>query len=204
VNAPEPDSRIVLVRHGETEWSATGRHTSRTDVPLTGRGQSQAEALGRCLQAWRFALVLTSPLQRAAETCRLAGLGGMAVTRPEVVEWDYGDYEGLTTPQIRERRPGWSLWSDGVPEGEAAEQVSARADRALAEAREAGGDVALFSHGHFLRVIAARWIDLPAEAGRRLALDTASISVLGYERETPVIVRWNQPCSEPAEVGQET
>jgi broad specificity phosphatase PhoE len=194
VSAPSQVPRIVLVRHGETEWSATGRHTSRTDVPLTDRGRSQADALGGCLQGWRFALVLTSPLQRAAETCRVAGFGDLAQTRPELVEWDYGDYEGLSTPQIRERRPGWSLWSDGVPGGETASQVAARADRVLAEAREAGGDVALFSHGHFLRVAAARWIDFPGEAGRRFALDTATISVLGFERETPVIVRWNQPC----------
>jgi broad specificity phosphatase PhoE len=194
VSAPPQVRRIVLVRHGETEWSATGRHTSRTDVPLTDRGRSQAEALGGCLQGWRFALVLTSPLQRAAETCRVAGFGDLAQTRPELVEWDYGDYEGLTTPQIRERRPGWSLWSDGAPGGETAAQVARRADRVLAEVREVGGDVALFSHGHFLRVAAARWIDLPAETGGRFALDTASISVLGYERETPVIARWNQPC----------
>jgi broad specificity phosphatase PhoE len=194
LDAPQQGPRIVLVRHGETEWSATGRHTSRTDVPLTDRGRTQAQALRDCLQGWRFALVLTSPLQRAAETCRLAAFGDVAATRADLVEWVYGDYEGLTTAQIRERRPGWSLWSDGVPGGETAAQVAARADRMLAEAREAGGDVAMFSHGHFLRVAAARWIDLPAEAGRRFALDTASISVLGYERETPVIVRWNQPC----------
>jgi broad specificity phosphatase PhoE len=194
LNAPRQGHRIVLVRHGETEWSATGRHTSRTDVPLTDCGQSQAHALRDCLQGWPFALVLTSPLKRAAETCRLAGFGDVAGTRADLVEWDYGDYEGLTTPQIRERRPGWSLWSGDVPGGETAAQVAARADRMLAEAREAGGDVAMFSHGHFLRVAAARWIDLPAEAGRHFALDTASISVLGYERETPVIVRWNQPC----------
>jgi broad specificity phosphatase PhoE len=194
VRTSQPVPRIVLVRHGETEWSAIGRHTSRTNVALTDGGRSQAEALRRCLEAWRFALVLTSPLQRAAETCRLAGFGDVAEVRPDLVEWDYGEYEGLTTPQVRERRPRWSLWSDGVPGGETAGQVAARADRVLAEAREAGGDVALFSHGHFLRVLAARWIDLAAEEGRRFALDTASIGVLGHEWETQVILRWNQPC----------
>ncbi|HEY3210569.1 MAG TPA: histidine phosphatase family protein [Actinomycetota bacterium] len=186
--------RIVLIRHGETEWSASGRHTSRTDVPLTDQGRRQAEALGACLKDWRFDVVLTSPLQRAVETCRVAGLGDVADVRRELMEWDYGDYEGRTTPEIRTERPGWTLWSDGVLGGESAEQVGARADGILAEARGAEGDVALFSHGHFLRVMAARWIGLPPQGGRSLALDTATISVLGHERETPVIVRWNQPC----------
>lgn len=190
----ERAQQIVLVRHGETEWSATGLHTSRTDVPLTDQGGRQAEALGRCLTEWRFAHVLTSPLQRASETCRLAGLGGVAEVRPDLMEWDYGEYEGRSTPQIRAERTGWTLWSDGAPGGESAGQVGIRADRILAEARRADGDVALFSHGHFLRVAAARWIGLPPEAGRSFALDTATISVLGHERETPVIARWNQPC----------
>jgi broad specificity phosphatase PhoE len=190
----EPKQRVVLVRHGETEWSVTGRHTGRTDVPLTDEGRRQAEALGVCLKGWRFALVLTSPRRRAVDTCRLAGLGDMAQVRDDLMEWDYGDYEGRTTPEIRSERPGWTLWSHGVPGGESVEQVGARADGVLAEARQAGGDVALFSHGHFLRVLAARWIDLPADRGRNLALATATVSVLGYEREAPVIVRWNQPC----------
>jgi len=190
----ESGHQVVLVRHGETEWSATGRHTSHTDVPLTEEGRRQAEAIGTCLEEWKFALVLTSPLQRAAETCRLAGLGDPADVREELREWDYGVYEGRTTAEIREEQPGWTLWSDGALGGETAEQVGARADRILAEARQAGGDAALFSHGHFLRVVAARWISLPPHAGRSLALNTATISVLGYERETPVIVRWNQPC----------
>jgi probable phosphoglycerate mutase len=146
------------------------------------------------LKDWRFDVVLTSPLQRAVETCRVAGLGDVADVRRELMEWDYGDYEGRTTPEIRTERPGWTLWSDGVLGGESAEQVGARADGILAEARGAEGDVALFSHGHFLRVMAARWIGLPPQGGRSLALDTATISVLGHERETPVIVRWNQPC----------
>jgi broad specificity phosphatase PhoE len=190
----ERGQQIVLVRHGETEWSATGRHTSRTDVPLTEQGGRQAEALGRCLMDWRFARVLTSPLQRAFETCRLAGLGEVAEVRPDLTEWDYGEYEGRTTREIRTEKPGWTLWSDGAPGGDPADQVGARADRILAEARRVGGDVALFSHGHLLRVIAARWIGLPPDAGRSFALDTATLSVLGYERETPVIARWNQPC----------
>jgi broad specificity phosphatase PhoE len=189
-----PSPQIVLVRHGETEWSAAGRHTSRTDVPLTDEGRRQAEGLGACLLEWPFALVLTSPLRRASETCRLAGLGDAAEVREDLKEWDYGEFEGRTTPDIRADRPGWMLWSDGVPGGETAEAVGVRADRVLAEAREIGGAVALFSHGHFLRVAAARWIELPPEIGRRLALGTATISVLGYERETPVIVRWNRPC----------
>ncbi|HYT78214.1 MAG TPA: histidine phosphatase family protein [Actinomycetota bacterium] len=190
----EQGHHIVLVRHGETEWSAAGRHTSRTDVPLTEGGRRQGEALGSCLKGWRFALVLTSPLRRATETCRLAGLGDDAEIRPDLVEWDYGEYEGRTTYEIRMERPGWTLWSDGVPGGESAEQVGARADRILAEAWRAQGDVALFSHGHFLRVLATRWIGLPPGEGRSLALDTATMSVLGFERETPVIVQWNQPC----------
>jgi broad specificity phosphatase PhoE len=177
-----------------TEWSATGRHTGRTDVPLTDEGRRQAAALGTCLKEWRFGLVLTSPLRRAVDTCRLAGLGDVAQVRDELVEWDYGEYEGRTTPHIRAERPGWTLWSDGVPGGESAEQVGARADGVLADVRHAGGDVALFAHGHFLRVLAARWIDLPPDRGRSLALATATVSVVGYERETPVILRWNQPC----------
>jgi broad specificity phosphatase PhoE len=190
----EPSQQIVLVRHGETEWSATGRHTSGTDVPLSDEGRRQAAGLGSCLKEWRFALVLTSPLQRAAETCRLAGLRDAAEVRQDLREWDYAAYEGRTTPDIRAERPGWTLWSDGVPGGESAAEVGARADRILAEARRASGHVVLFSHGHFLRVTAARWIGLPPDAGRNLALNTATISVLGFERETAVIVRWNQPC----------
>jgi broad specificity phosphatase PhoE len=190
----EPNQRVVLIRHGETEWSAAGRHTGRTDVPLTDEGRRQAEALGVCLKGWRFALVLSSPRRRAVDTCRLAGLGEMAQVWDDLMEWDYGDYEGRTTLEIRSERPGWTLWSHGVPGGESVEQVGARADGVLAEARQAGGDVALFSHGHLLRVLAARWIDLPADRGRNLALATATVSVLGYERETPVIVLWNRPC----------
>jgi len=191
---PERRPQVVLVRHGETEWSASGRHTGTTDVPLTDQGRRQAEALGRCLKDWSFVLVLASPLRRAAETCRLAGLAASMEARDDLREWDYGEYEGRTTADIRTGRPGWSLWMDGVPGGETAERVGRRADRIVAEARAAGGDVALFAHGHILRVVAARWLDLPPDRGRSLALETATISILGYERETSVITRWNMPC----------
>jgi probable phosphoglycerate mutase len=191
----ETAQQVVLVRHGQTEWSAGGRHTGRTDVPLTKEGRQQARALGTSLGRWRFAVVLTSPLQRAAETCRLAGLGEAAGVREDLREWDYGDYEGRTTPDIRGERPGWTLWTEGVPGGESAESVGRRADRIIEEVRAAGGDAALFAHGHVLRVLAARWIGLPPMWGGSLALDTATLSVLGYERETPAIIRWNEPGS---------
>jgi len=191
---PERRPQVVLVRHGETEWSASGRHTGTTDVPLTDQGRRQAEALGGCLKDWSFVLVLASPLRRAAETCRLAGLAASMEARDDLREWDYGEYEGRTTADIRTGRPGWSLWMDGVPGGETAERVGRRADRIVAEARVAGGDVALFAHGHILRVLAARWLDLPPDRGRSFALETATISILGYERETSVITRWNMPC----------
>jgi broad specificity phosphatase PhoE len=183
---------IVLVRHGETEWSRTGKHTGRTDVPLTELGRRAAQAVGAALAGRRFALVLTSPLARAAETCRLAGLAEAAVRRDELIEWDYGAYEGRKTVDIREERPGWNLWRDGVPEGETAAQVGVRANRVIAELRAADGDAAVFGHGHMLRVVAARWLGLEPDAGRLFALDPATISVLGYERETPVIRVWNE------------
>jgi probable phosphoglycerate mutase len=180
-----------LVRHGETAWSASGRHTGSTDVELTDAGRTAAAALGPTLAAERFALVLTSPMSRARETCALTGLGEHAVATDDLREWDYGEYEGLTTAQIRERRPGWTLFSDGCPGGEAPEQVSDRADRVVATARATEGDTIAFSHGHMLRVVAARWVGLPAAAGAHLALATASVSVLGWERETPVIRSWD-------------
>ena len=182
---------IVLVRHGETEWSVSGQHTGNTDIPLTDAGRRQAEALGRRLSSWTFARVLSSPLSRALETCRLAGLGERVEVTDDLREWDYGEYEGRRTADIRKDRPGWTVWTGGVPGGETVEDVGRRADRALDAARSAGGDVALFAHGHMLRVIGARWIDLPPVLGARLALSTATISVLGWERETPVIHRWN-------------
>jgi broad specificity phosphatase PhoE len=180
------------VRHGETEWSRDGKHTSRTDVPLTAEGRRQAEALGEALRGRSFVAVWTSPRARAGETCRLAGLGDVAGVRAELQEWDYGSYEGRTTAEIRDERPGWSLWRDGAPDGETPEEVGARADRVVAELRKLDGDVAVFSHGHFLRVLAARWVVLEPNDGRLLALDTGTISILGYERETAVVRLWNQ------------
>ena len=186
---------VVLIRHGETEWSRTGRHTGRTDIPLTERGRREARAVGAALRDRQFALVLTSPLERAAETCSLAGFGERAVQRDELMEWDYGAYEGRKTVDIRQERPGWALWRDGVPDGETAAQVGARVDRMIAELRAVDGDALIFAHGHVLRVLAARWLGLEPEAGRLLALDPATISTLGYERETPVIQLWNQPVA---------
>jgi len=183
-------SEIVLVRHGETEWSKAGRHTGRTNVPLTEQGRREAEAVGAALRERRFALVLTSPLARATETCRLAGLAERAVARDDLQEWDYGEYEGRKTIDIRREHPGWTVWND-VPGGETLAEVGARADRVLEELREATGDVAVFAHGHLLRVLAARWLGLEPGAGRLLALDPGSISVLGYERETAVLRSWN-------------
>jgi broad specificity phosphatase PhoE len=185
-------SMVVLVRHGETEWSRTGKHTGRTDVELTDRGREQASALGEALRGRRFALVLTSPLARALETCRIAGAGVSAQLRDELMEWDYGEYEGRTTPEIREERPGWTLWRDGVPGGETAAEVGARVDQVIEGLRSLDGDAAFFAHGHVLRVLAARWLGLEPEAGRLLALDTATISTLGYERETAVVRTWNE------------
>jgi probable phosphoglycerate mutase len=179
----------VVVRHGETEWSRSGQHTGRTDIPLTENGRREAELVGERLRGRRFALVLTSPLQRAAETARLAGVD--AEVRDELREWDYGTYEGRTTIDIRQERPGWTLWRDGVPDGETADEVGRRVDRVVDEVRAVDGDVALFAHGHVLRVLAARWLGLSPDNGRLFALDPATISILGYERETPVIRLWN-------------
>jgi broad specificity phosphatase PhoE len=182
---------VVLARHGETEWSRSGRHTGRTDVPLTEAGMRHARLLGPRLAGRRFAAVFTSPLARAIETCRLAGLGDRAQVRDELLEWDYGEYEGITTPEIRERRPAWSLWRDGCPGGEDPAQVGERVDRLIAELRGLDGDAALFAHGHVLRVLGARWAGLGPEAGALLALSTATLSVLGHEREVSVVRLWN-------------
>ena len=183
--------QIFLVRHGETEWSRSGKHTGRTDLPLTATGARHAELLRPRLEDASFTAVFTSPLKRAADTCRLAGLGDHAHARDELLEWDYGEYDGLTTPEIRAMRPGWNLWRDGCPGGELAADVGARVDRLLAELRGIDGDVALFAHGHVLRVIGARWVGLPPEAGAFFTLSTATVSTLGYERETAVIRLWN-------------
>ncbi len=192
----QPGER-VLARHGETEWSRTGRHTGRTDVPLTEVGRQQAGLLAVSLAGRRFERAFSSPLSRALETCRLAGLGEAAETREELLEWDYGEYEGLTTPEIRHIRPGWLLWRDGCPGGETAEDVGERVDRLLAEVEAIRGDVALFAHGHVLRVLAARWVGLPAADGALLALATATVSTLGWERETAVVRLWNSPPGMP-------
>jgi len=181
------------VRHGETEWSAAGRHTGRTDVPLTARGERQAKAVIPLLEGRQFALTLASPLRRAARTAEIAGLPDIELD-DDLQEWDYGVYEGLTTAQIRERRPGWFLWRDGVVGGELLADVAARADRVIARIRPAldSGGVAVVAHGHFLRVLAARWVRLDPSCGAHLALDTATVSVLGFEHAEPVIRRWNE------------
>jgi broad specificity phosphatase PhoE len=186
---------IVLVRHGETEWSRDWRHTGRTDIPLTEAGREQAEVLREPLSEWSFARVYSSPLSRALETCRLAGLGDRAELTEALLEWDYGEYEGITTKEIRETRPDWFLWRDGCPGGETADEVGARVDALIAGLKGVEGDVALFAHGHILRVLAARWLRLPPQDGKLLALSTATLSVLGYERETEVIRRWNAPVT---------
>jgi probable phosphoglycerate mutase len=192
---PDDKTRIFVIRHGETEWSRSGAHTSRTDLPLTGRGRELARRLGALLAGQTFVVVLTSPLRRARETCELAGYGDVAQIEPDLREWDYGDYEGRSTPEIWRENPRWRLWRDGAPNGETAEQVAERARRVIHRALAAPGDVALFSHGHILRVLAAVWTGLTPADGRLLALDTASIGVLGYERETRVISRWNHSVS---------
>jgi probable phosphoglycerate mutase len=184
-------SELLLARHGETEWSLNGRHTGRTDLPLTENGRRLALRLAPRLEGHPFALVLTSPLRRASETCELAGLGAQSQVRDDLREWDYGDYEGITTAEIQRRRPGWSLWRDGCPNGEVAAQVGARADRLIAEVRAADADSIAFGHGHMLRVLAARWLGLGPESGAMFALDTGTLSTLGYEHGTAVIRSWS-------------
>jgi probable phosphoglycerate mutase len=184
---------IWLARHGETEWSRQLRHTGRTDLELSENGRRQARKLRPALADRSFVRVISSPLARAVETCQLAGLGEHAERSEALLEWDYGEYEGLTTAQIRERRPGWVLWRDGCPRGETAADVGARVDPLVAELRRVEGTVALFAHGHVLRVLAARWLGLPSADGALLALDTGTLSALGWEHEIPVVRRWNVP-----------
>jgi probable phosphoglycerate mutase len=184
--------RLWLVRHGETEWSKSGQHTGRTDIPLTATGEQQGKALGRHLAGHQFALVLTSPLGRARETCRLAGLAAAAEVSDDLLEWNYGIYEGRTTAAVRAEQPGWSIWTPPVPQGETVDQVGERARRVIERADAVAGDVALFAHAHFLRILAACWIGLPPIHGQNLTLGPASLSRLGYERETRVIQVWNQ------------
>jgi broad specificity phosphatase PhoE len=183
-------SQMVLLRHGATEWSVSGQHTGRTDIPLLDQGRAQAAAVGTLLAGREFAQVLTSPLVRAAETCSLAGFVGEA--DPDLMEWDYGTYEGLTSAQIQAERPGWSLWNDGVINGERAADVGRRVDRVIERARSIEGDTLCVAHGHLLRVLAARWLGLPPVGGRLFALNPAAVSVLGWEHEWPVVLEWNR------------
>lgn len=185
--------RLWVVRHGETAWSASGRHTGRTDITLTPLGEDQATSLRTRLTGMVFALVLTSPRRRAIETARLAGFGDRAVVDDDLAEWDYGLDEGRTSSEIQADHPGWSIWRDGPQGGETIDQVAARADRVIARARHASGDTLAFGHGHLLRILAARWVGLAPEDGRRFALTPAALSILGWERESAVIERWNEP-----------
>lgn len=182
---------IYLIRHGETEWSLSGRHTGVSDIPLTEHGRQQAKLLAQELSTRNFNLVLTSPLRRARETCELAGLAQRAEIDPDLMEWNYGDYEGLTSEQIHANHPAWTIFSEGAPGGETPEQVGIRADRVLARVRAAGNDAVLFAHGHVLRVLAARWLGLAPSAGAHFLLDTASLCVLNSDRGIPAFKRWN-------------
>jgi len=186
------ERRVWCVRHGETEWSKSGQHTGRTDIALTANGERQAKALGRLLAGKKFALVLASPMGRAQATARLAGVDRFEVTE-DLHEWNYGIYEGITTKAVREKQPDWTIWTTPIPEGETVEQVGVRARRLIERVERVAGDVALFAHGHILRVLGACWMGLAPIYGRNLGLHTATISVLGYERETRVIEVWNQP-----------
>jgi broad specificity phosphatase PhoE len=187
--------QIYLIRHGETAWTLSRQHTGLTDIPLTERGERDARRLGEHLRGGTVAHIFTSPLQRARRTCEIAGFGGVAVVDPDLVEWDYGEFEGLTTAQIRERRPDWQLWGDGCPGGESVATAGARADRVIARLRALDCDVGVFSSGHFSRVLAARWLGLDASCGRFFALSTTTLSILGYEHDKsdPVIKLWNDP-----------
>lgn len=186
---------LCLVRHGETEWTLSGQHTGRTDLPLTANGERTARLLARVLAHEPFALILTSPLRRARRTCELAGVGRDAIADDDLMEWDYGDYEGLTSTQIEALAPGWMIFRDGCPGGESPEQVAARADRVIDRVKAVAGHVALFAHGHFFKVLAARWLGLPAAGGAHFLLDTATLSVLSHYRGVPVLKRWNAPLT---------
>jgi broad specificity phosphatase PhoE len=183
---------IYLIRHGETEWSLTGQHTGITDIPLTENGRTLAKRLEPTLARQNFVMVLTSPLKRARDTCELSGLGAAAQIDDDLVEWDYGEYEGLTSREIRDKAPGWLLFNDGCPGGETPEQVGDRADRIIARARVELGNVVLFAHGHLLRVVAARWLGFAASAGRHFLLDTGTINILSYYQGIPAIKEWNR------------
>lgn len=195
MTTPSPLPRIYLIRHGETEWARLGRHTSETDIPLLPCGESDARELGARLQGKMFSHVLTSPRLRARRTCELAGLSAHARVEPDLSEWRYGDYEGKTATEIAALRPGWSIYRDGCPNGESAEAVTARADRLVSRLRSLTGDVAVFSHGHFLRILAARWVGWPIAHAHQLLLSTASLSILAFNHERadrPIIALWNE------------
>ena len=189
----EHDLTLWLVRHGETEWSKSGQHTGRTDIPLTDKGTQEADAIGWVLKDKKFDLVLSSPMQRARATADRAGFRSYDI-EPNLREWDYGDFEGISTPDIRKGRPGWGLWKDGVPNGETVDQVGARADAVIARAETTGGNVLLFGHGHILRILIARWLGLAAVEGKDFLLETATLTTLGHERETRVITGLNRRC----------
>lgn len=185
--------RVVLCRHGATEWSRNGRHTSHTDLMLTPEGEHEARKLRPALVWWDFAKVYTSPLQRAKRTCELAGLLPQAELTPDLVEWDYGDYEGLTTPEIRRKVSGWTVFSHPCPGGETGKEVAARCDRVISSIHDLNGNCAVFAHGHVLRVFVARWLGLPPEAGQHFILGTGTLNILGYEHESPAVRVWNAP-----------
>jgi probable phosphoglycerate mutase len=188
-----PAQQVFIVRHGETEWSLSGQHTGTTDIPLTEHGRQVARLLRPILAKESFALALTSPLQRARETCRLTGFGDVAKVEPDLVEWNYGRYEGLTPAQIHATAPGWLIFRDGCPGGEQPEEIGARVDRVIAKVRAVEGNVALFAHGHVFRVLAARWLGLPPSVGQHFLLDTATMTILSYYRNIPAIKQWNAP-----------
>lgn len=196
--------QLFLVRHGETEWSLSGRHTGSTDIPLTERGEQDAKSLGNDFRTLTFSAVFTSPRSRARRTCELVGLAKAAEIDPDLAEWDYGDFEGLTSAEIAQKSPAWNLFLDGCPNGESPSQVSDRADRVIGRVRKREGNVAVFSHGHFGRVLAARWVGSPASLGQRFFLATASLSILGYEHgsaDEPVIQLWNERSRNPSRLG---
>jgi broad specificity phosphatase PhoE len=198
-DVPSLLSHLYLMRHGETAWSLSGQHTGRTDIPLIEQGEQDARKLAERLRAVKFSRVFTSPLLRARRTCELAGMGDLAEIEPDLAEWDYGEYEGLRPVDIRKARPDWNVFGDGCPGGESPAQVSERADRLIARLRALEGNIAIFSHGHFGRVLAARWIGLEIRQAQNLLLSTASISILGYEHnvaEVPAIVLWNAVSKE--------
>ncbi len=194
---PTDRARLVVVRHGATEWSRSGRHTGGTNLPLLDDGRIEAEELGRRLAGHLFTMVLTSPMCRARQTCEIAGFGSEAEVCGDLREWDYGEYEGRTTDEIQSQRPGWSLWSDGAPAGENGDDVGRRADRVVSRVKQTTGDVLAFAHAHVLRVVGARWVGLPPAAGALFTLAPATISVLGWERDVAVVTRWNDAAGDP-------